>query len=40
MTGATKEADTYTVMEVKTEMETGEGGGADAGGLPRGRDDR
>ena len=25
-------------MEVKAEMETGEGGGADAGGLPRGPD--
>ena len=40
MTGATKEDDMETVKEAETEMETGEGGGADAGGLPRGRDDR
>ena len=36
--GATKEADTDTVMEVKTEMDTGDGGGADTDGLPRGPD--
>ena len=38
MTEATKEANTDKVMEVKAEMETGEGGGSDAGGLPRGLD--
>ena len=36
--GATKEVDTDTEMEFKTEIETGEGGGVDAGGLPRGTD--
>ena len=38
VTGATKEADTETVKEVETEMDTGEGGGADTDGLPRGPD--
>ena len=38
VTGATKEVNTDTVMEVKTEMETGEGGGADADVLLRGPD--
>ena len=38
VTGATKEADTETVKEAETEMDTGEGGGADAGGLIRGLD--
>ena len=38
VTGVMEEADTDMVMEVKTDMETGDGGGADAGGLPRGTD--